>query len=559
MDKVFLERYNRLNKAQKEAVDTIEGPVMVIAGPGTGKTSILTLRIANILRQTDTPPSGILAITFTDSGVKSMKQKLREIIGSRADEVRIHTFHGFAASIISEFKEYFVHLSDAVQMTDIDQVELVKHILTDNTYKDLRPFGNEDFYVDHLLGMIRDAKKDAVTPEMLADFAQTEVKRIESDEASISTRGATKGQLKADAKRAIDKCKRTILASEVYKQYEYRKQHPLAGGKKMMDFDDLIVEVLKALREHEVLLRSIQEKYLYVHVDEHQDTNDSQNAIITLIAAFFDSPNVFIVGDEKQAIYRFQGASVKNFLQFESLWSDMKVISLEHNYRSHQSILDASFAMIEANYDEGQHERLRVRLQSGSNDTQRPVEVVTAGNITAAEQYLTETIKQIQTNDSQATIAIISRTNADIERVVRSCAAEGINVASERSINIFNHPIGLLFFALIECIENPLALDAWSRTIVGGLWSLDFTARTEILQKIRKEGIETIGKDIPAYEAIRSEIVQDSPLEFFMTCADKSGLIERVSTDPVYVEVWRGIYTFVESVIRQKGCVDPIE
>ena len=110
MSTVFEERYAQLNKKQKLAVDTIEGPVMVIAGPGTGKTSILTLRIANILKQTDTPASGILAITFTDAGVKAMKNKLREIIGGRADEVRIHTFHGFASSVIGEFKDHFTHL-----------------------------------------------------------------------------------------------------------------------------------------------------------------------------------------------------------------------------------------------------------------------------------------------------------------------------------------------------------------------------------------------------------------------------------------------------------------
>ena len=98
--------YKKLNKKQKLAVDTIEGPVMVIAGPGTGKTTILTLRIANILRLTDTPPSGILAITFTDAGVKAMRMKLREIIGSRADEVRLHTFHGFASSVFSEFPDH---------------------------------------------------------------------------------------------------------------------------------------------------------------------------------------------------------------------------------------------------------------------------------------------------------------------------------------------------------------------------------------------------------------------------------------------------------------------
>src|ERR1035437_1395476 len=120
-DDIFKTQYARLNKAQKEAVDTIEGPVMVIAGPGTGKTSILTLRIAHILQKTDTPPGGILAITYTDAGVRAMRTKLQAIIGDRAHDVRIHTFHSFASSVISEYPDHFLHMSDRKLMTDIEQ------------------------------------------------------------------------------------------------------------------------------------------------------------------------------------------------------------------------------------------------------------------------------------------------------------------------------------------------------------------------------------------------------------------------------------------------------
>src|SRR3990167_395283 len=122
-----------------------------------------------------------------------------------------------------------------------------------------------------------------------------------------------------------------------------------------MDFDDLILELISALRKDELLLRLLQEKFQYILVDEHQDTNDSQNALIRLIAEFFDSPNIFVVGDEKQAIYRFQGASLENFLSFQKKWSGMKTIRLEENYRSQQRVLDAGFAMIENNYAEGDY------------------------------------------------------------------------------------------------------------------------------------------------------------------------------------------------------------
>ena len=213
----FTRQYSRLNKKQRDAVDTIEGPVMVIAGPGTGKTTILTLRIANILKETDTPTSGILALTFTEVGVKNIKIKLREIICSRADEVRIHTFHSFASSVIREFEDHFPHLYRSRQITDIEAEQFIREILKQKDFNKLRPLGEPDFYVYKILQTIAEAKKEAWTPEILESFAKEEIKRIESDEGSISSRGTSKGSLKADALKRIERCERTILFAEVYK------------------------------------------------------------------------------------------------------------------------------------------------------------------------------------------------------------------------------------------------------------------------------------------------------------------------------------------------------
>ena len=152
--KEFKKEYAKLNSKQKEAVDTIEGPVMGIEGPGTGKTTILTLRIANILRLTDTPASGILALTFTEAGVKTMRKKLREIIGDSALDVPIHTFHGFASSVITEFQDHFPHLSRSKQITDIEAESLVREIIKEKKFNKLRPIGDPDFYIAKIIGAI---------------------------------------------------------------------------------------------------------------------------------------------------------------------------------------------------------------------------------------------------------------------------------------------------------------------------------------------------------------------------------------------------------------------
>lgn len=547
-DDRFQSLYKRLNKPQKEAVDSIDGPVMVIAGPGTGKTTILTLRIANILRQTDTPPHGILALTFTDAGVKAMRKKLRDIIGDRAYDVRIHTFHGFASSVISEYPDHFLHIQDMKQMTDVEAESLIRSILEDPKFKDLRPAGKPDAYVGGIVRALDDAKKEALSPEAVRAHARAEAERIANDEESISSRGATKGQLKADAKEAIAKCKKTELFADVYELYEKKKREV-----QKMDFNDLLIELLFALKNDELLLRLLQEKYLYIHVDEHQDTNDAQNYIVGLIAEFFETPNIFIVGDEKQAIYRFQGASVENFLLLEKKWPDMRRISLDTNYRSHQHILDAGFGMIEKNYEGDEHANLRVKLVSGGGEKAAPLDVVTAENTGALEKHLVEQLKKVSLDDPGATVAIIVRRNKDLDRVIRLLESHAIPVSSERSVDIFAHPVGRVFFDLLEYLLDPSRVDALAKTLVMGMWGTTFEKAVALIKDLRS------GREIslPGLKEIQNALASDGAIGFLVHTADISGFRSLIARDPAYVHVWRGIIALSESLVREGSIEDP--
>lgn len=548
----FDKQYSRLNKAQKEAVDAIEGPVMVIAGPGTGKTTILTLRIANILKQTDTPPSGILALTFTEAGAKTMKAKLRGIIGSRAEEVRIHTFHGFASSIIREFEDHFPHLSRSVQLTEVESELLIKKILTDTKFGKLRPVGEPDFYVGKILHTISDAKKEAWTPEMLADFAKTEIERIKNDENSLSTRGATKGMLKGDALKRIEKCERTILFADVYKTYEEIKVK-----ERKMDFDDQIFELLRALRTDKLLLQILQEKFLYILVDEHQDTNDAQNLIVRSLADFFENPNLFVVGDEKQAIYRFQGASVANFLSFQEIWKGMRVISLTENYRSGQSILDASYQMIEQNYNEDELKDLRIKLNAGGKNDPNPVEVSAVENTESEEGWLVEKIKIIRDKDEEKTIAVITRGNRDVSKLLGILEANNIEAKAERGTDIFAHPLGRIYFSLLEYLINPENVESLAETIAHGLWDLDFKKQTELIKIIRSGNSEEVEKEIPLLNKLRSELVTSGVLEYLILVADTSGFTKLAELTPTGSEIWRGIYSLGCELAKNTDLEDP--
>jgi DNA helicase-2/ATP-dependent DNA helicase PcrA len=549
-DSTFQTLYKSLNKAQKQAVDAIEGPVMVIAGPGTGKTHILSLRIANILLKTDTPANGILAITFTTSGVKAIRERLKSIIGQRAFDVRIHTFHSFASSIIAEYPDHFLHMSDVKQMTDVEQEMLIREILLDPKFRDLRPPARPDVYLGGIVRGIDEAKRDALTPEMVAQYAKDEIERIKKDETYLSTRGPSKGKLKAEALDLIEKCQKTIFFSEVYKEYEKRKNEA-----RQNDYNDLIIELLQALRNDELLLRMLQERYLYIHIDEHQDTNDAQNLIIKLIAEFFNTPNIFIVGDEKQAIYRFQGASVENFFLLKKKWPAMQEIALDKNYRSHQQILDASFSMIENNYEGDEHGNLRIKLEAGGEEKPKPLEVVTAENTTAMESYLVDEVRKIQ----EGSVAIITRTNKDLDRIIRLLESHGITVSSERSVDIFTHPVGRLFFNLVEYLVDKSRLDLLGLTVAGGMWNLSFEECVTLSRELRSGNTKNLEKKIPALNAIAKRMLGDGPISFLIHAAKESGFEGIVAQDPSYVYVWRGIITLCESIVRDSHSSDPLD
>ncbi len=550
----FISLYGKLNKKQKEAVDAIEGPVMVIAGPGTGKTTILTLRIANILKRTDTPAHGILAITYTDAGVKAMRQKLHGIIGSRAHEVNIHTFHSFAVAMISEYHDHFLHLDGLRHMTDVEQESLIRAIIAEPKFTDIRPLGKPEAYIPAIMSSIDTAKREALTPEMVREHARKEIERIKNDENSISTRGASKGKLKAEALEMIEKCERTILFGDVYEEYEKRK---LEG--KRMDFNDLIIELLVALRNDELFLRLIQERFLYLMVDEHQDTNDAQNFIVALIAEFFETPNIFIVGDEKQAIYRFQGASVENFLLLQKRWPAMKVISLDTNYRSHQGILDAGYSVIENNYEGDEHKDLRIELKSGNKVKAVPIEAVTGENVPAIEKELILRLKSISEKEPEATIAIITRRNRDLERIIRLLEAAHIPVSSERSVDIFHHPVGAIFFDLIEYLADPSRNDALSRTLAAGMWGLPFEESAVLIKALRSSQASELEKRIPALIHLQRKSLNDGAVGFLVDTADQSGYTSLLARDPAYIHVWRGIITLAESLARESGIQSPVE
>ncbi|HUC01929.1 MAG TPA: ATP-dependent DNA helicase [Candidatus Paceibacterota bacterium] len=334
----FEERYGALNDEQRRAVDTLDGPVMVIAGPGTGKTEVLAMRIANILRRSAAAPEKILALTFTESGAVSMRRRLVELAGAEAYRVEISTFHGFANRIIRDYPDYFPTIVGATSITEIEQVDILRRLIdTLPGLRDMRPFGDRYYYLRAILGAINELKRQGVSPGTFAAIAADAKRDLYADPDLVNRSGKYEGKIKTKYVSAAKHAERNLELAEVYAAY----QKALVAAKQY-DYSDMIMYVALALEASDELLRVLQGSYEYFLVDEHQDTNDAQNRIVELVAGAAPRPNLFVVGDEKQAIFRFQGASLENFHYFRDRYKDVVLITLRNNYRSTQAILDAA-------------------------------------------------------------------------------------------------------------------------------------------------------------------------------------------------------------------------
>ena len=339
--KKFEELYGQLNPEQKEAVDHIEGPVMVVAGPGTGKTQVLTLRIANILLKTQINPGNILALTFSESGASTMRRRLAEIIGPTAYQVTISTFHGFCNSLLQSYPEDFPEVIGRQPTNEIKQIEFIQKILDTTHLEFLKPFGEPYFYLPEIRRSISSLKKEGVSPEDFQRIVEKEKEFFGKIDDLYYESGKYKGKMKG---KYIDMERRLNKNSELASIY-YKYQEALAEAK-LYDYDDMILQTAQVLAKDQNLLIRLQEKFQYFLVDEHQDTNNAQNKVLELLSNFHNQPNLFVVGDEKQAIFRFQGASLDNFLFFKKLYPEAKLISLNKNYRSAQPILDLAHNLI---------------------------------------------------------------------------------------------------------------------------------------------------------------------------------------------------------------------
>jgi DNA helicase-2/ATP-dependent DNA helicase PcrA len=558
--------YESLNEQQRKAVDTIEGPVMVIAGPGTGKTQILSARIGKILIDTDTAPENILCLTYTDAGVVAMRKRLFNFIGSDAYKVNIYTFHAFCNDVIQENLSLFEKTA-LDPISELESIELFKQLI--DAFPKNHPLkryrGDVYFEINNLKNLFSTMKREGYNPSFMIQKIDEYIADLPFRDEYIAKR-ATKEFKKGDVRTdKIDEEKEKMekLRAAV-NEFDHFQQ--MMRNRNRYDFDDMINWVIKAFEENKNLLTRYQEQFLYILVDEYQDTSGTQNRLVELLINYWDVPNVFVVGDDDQSIYRFQGANIENMINFaNSYQKDLLTIVLTNNYRSTQPILDISKTIIDKN-----EERLVTQLEGLSKDLQSSNQKINhLRNKPIIKEYETQhqemidvvlqVEKLLQQNIAPGKIGIIYKENKYGESLTQYFKLKNLPVFSKRSLNILDIPLAKKILLLCKYLAAEHDIPYGGDEMLFEILHFDWFNIPAI--EIAKLSVEVASKKFGDNKISLRQLVQQTihaPVKDLFSKGPHEGLqkagtvIEKLIADVPNVT----LQTLFENMIREAGVLN---
>lgn len=489
---------NGLNPEQKEAVKATEGPLLIMAGAGSGKTRVLTQRIAYLMVEKGVNPYNILAITFTNKAAKEMRQRIAGVLGGASEDIWISTFHSMCVRILRKDIDRIGYNRNFTILDTTDQQSVVKQILKE---RNIDPKKHDPRAI---LGSISSAKNELVTPEEFAKTAGDYFSQIISD---------------------------------VYTEYQrrLRKNHAL-------DFDDLIMQTIHLFQRVPEVLEYYQRKFQYIHVDEYQDTNRSQYMLVKQLASRFR--NLCVVGDSDQSIYRWRGADIANILSFEKDYPNAKVVMLEQNYRSTKKILSAANKVIENNPGR-KDKNLWTENEDGNN-----IHYYRADSEQGEAQFVIGKIQEIrrETSKKLADIAILYRTNAQSRVMEEMLLKSNIEYSIVGGIKFYDRKEIKDTLAYLRLIANPdddISLQRVINVPKRGIGS----------SSIDKIANFAAMHDMSMYDAIESvELIGLSP-KITKSVAEFHNFIRKYSEMQEYLSVTE----LVEEVIEKSGYLDALK
>lgn len=538
------------NDGQKKAVDTTEGPLLVIAGPGTGKTQILSVRVGKILQNNATIlPSNILCLTFTETGAANMRERLTRFIGQDAYNVTISTYHAFGGDLIRRFPEYFTETRLQNPIDDLGKYQIVSEIVEAMSYRN--PLKQTRHHLYDLISTISEVKRALLSSDNLRAIAKENLESIQainSDLASIfsdfkimprkletampyfvktretlvknmpekpvhahlgSLVGVAIQQLDAaiDDAETLGKPNALTVWKNKWLAKNNDNQFVLAGGletlriealadvldayevamheRGLYDFDDMILRAIEVLENNNDLKYTLQEQYLYILLDEFQDTNASQLRLVQLLTdnpIHEGRPNVMAVGDDDQAIYAFQGAQYSNMVDFHEMYREVEVVNLSNNYRSHQNILYAAEQIAEQ-IDARVFTKLAGMTKKliAANDNIPNAEISRTEFASDIAQYdwIAEQIEQkINAGTKPSEIAVLAPRHKQLESLVAYLNVRNIPLRYEKRENILDAPVVkqiILMAQLVQALNEhntSLANTLWPQVLSYEFWQL---------------------------------------------------------------------------------------
>ena len=470
-----------LNDRQKEAVVNTDGPMLILAGAGSGKTKVLTTKVAYLIEEKNIDPNNILTITFTNKAAKEMKERIFKLEGNSAFYIQISTFHSFGLKILKENCELLGYEKNFTILDSDDSLSIIKKIM-----KELNIDANK-YNPKAIKNVISNNKNEIIDPEKYSLYVNTDFDEI---------------------------------ALEVYRKYE--KSLKINNA---VDFDDLLILPLKLFNNNPGVLQKYQEKYKYVFIDEYQDTNEPQYILSKMISAKYK--NITVVGDADQAIFTWRGANYKNILNFEKDYKDAKVVLLEENYRSTKTILNAANNVIKNN---------KVRKEKNlwtQNEEGSKITYYKAFDEKDESNYVVNEIKKlIEKGVNPKDICVLYRANAQSRTVEEAFLTSNISYNIVGSYAFYNRKEIKDLIAYLKLIYNNkddvslLRVINYPKRGIGNKAIENLAIKSNVLDKSLYEVIDS-GKELDFKNMIEEIKKEESHLtltELIDMVLDKSGM-----------------------------------
>lgn len=443
-----------LNDEQRRAIEYNNGPLLIVAGAGTGKTTVITEKIKNLIQQKNVKPDHILALTFTEKAAREMEERVDKTMPYGYFQMWISTFHSFADQLLREEGSHIGLNPSYKLLTQAQTIMFLRNRLFLFNLKYFRPLGNPNKFLDALLQHFSRLRDEDISPEEYIAWTQ---------------------KLKPSEEMSDEEIEKFIELANAYKTYQDIK---IKEG--FFDFADLIYYLLQLLRKRPSLLEKYQKQFTHVLVDEFQDTNIAQYQLIKLLCPPSVNPHLTIVGDDSQAIYKFRGASVSNILNFMSDYKGAEQITLNKNYRSNQSVLDASYKLIQSNNPDTLESKLGISKQLVASKTKNKKmgEAVTfnlfeqgeeEAEFAANEIFLLKQKEQYLFSD----FAILVRANSHADPFISALSRRGIPYRFLGPGMLFRQPEVKDLIAYLKLLYNIEDSVAFYRVLSMDLFEMD--------------------------------------------------------------------------------------